>query len=102
MRLPIILMLCCIVPIAGCATQARHPQCGRSPFIRCLGVDATQCDAMYDKAAAQCRTQIENSTVTSGMPERIRQSYTDRCLINALVKQSGKPEDEVKSCIQWD
>jgi len=96
------MMLCCFLAAAGCATQARNPQCGRTLFIRCLGVTTPQCDDMFDESAKQCRTQIETSTVISGMPARFKQSYTDRCVVDALVKASGKPEDEVKNCIQWE
>ena len=88
---------------SGCTSQAlRHPQCGQYDFASCLGVTAPVCDGMYDKAVQTCNRTIEDNSMISSMPENIKQKYVNRCLLNSLVGQSGKPEADVKSCIKWE
>lgn len=90
------------VLLTGCAAlDARHDQCSRNGFISCLDVNSDQCDTMFDKAHAECSVKMKDNTMFDNMPDNIKQSYTNRCLLNSVIAQSGKEEEEVKGCVKW-
>lgn len=90
------------VLLSGCAIHdARHDQCSRMDFIACLDVEPAQCDTMFDKAHTECSVKMKDNTMFDNMPDNIKQSYTNRCLLNSVIAQSGKEEDEVKGCVKW-
>ncbi|HVK99903.1 MAG TPA: hypothetical protein VM553_08825 [Dongiaceae bacterium] len=87
---------------SGCAIHdARHEQCARPDFLSCLDVKYEQCDNMFDKGLTECRAKMEANTVFATMPDNMKESYTNRCVLDSMVTQSGKESDEVKNCIRW-
>ncbi len=90
------------VLLAACASlDARHDQCSSNSFIRCLDVTSDQCDAMFDKAHADCSASMQDNTMFDDMPDNIKQNHTNRCLLKSVIAQSGKKADKVKRCVKW-
>jgi len=88
--------------LSGCAlNDARHEQCGRPDFLYFLGARPEQCDQMFDKANVECNAKMADNSMLANMPDNMKQNYTNRCIVDSLVAQSGKEEDKVKGCIRW-
>lgn len=97
-----LLSLLLVLALGGCATQtARYPQCGRPDFRHCLAVEVAACDDLLAQAQARCEARQGDNTLFANMPERMKEGYRNRCMVNEVVQASGLPEDKVKGCLRW-
>lgn len=98
----VVLILLLAAVLAGCATQEpRHAQCGRMSFRNCLDVDASQCDALFDKARTSCQQKQAENTMFDAMPDTMKENHLARCMVDDVVTQSGLPADKTKGCLRW-
>lgn len=94
--------LMAVLLLSGCASQpTQFPQCGRITFLHCLDVDAARCDAMLADAKSTCQKRLDDNTFYENMPENMKAGHLNRCMASDVVAASGKPEDDVKTCLRW-
>lgn len=87
---------------AGCAHQpAQHPQCDQRAFRQCLDVDVARCDALFSAAKSGCEQKHSANTMFDNMPDRIKESHLQRCIVDDLVAESGRSADIIKDCLRW-